>query len=118
MLVIKRADNGEWALPGGIVEIDGDPREAARREILEETGVQVDAGQLTGVYKNMRLAVVSLVFWRRPVQGAGDPTEEAAEVAWLSGEEVVERMPAAFASRLTDAADLVRPLAGAAVTVA
>jgi 8-oxo-dGTP diphosphatase len=61
MLAIKRADNGEWVLPGRIVELDEDPRDTARREVLEETGVIVEPGQLTGVYKNMRLGVVSLV---------------------------------------------------------
>ena len=45
MLAIKRADNGEWVLPGGIVELDEDPREAVRREVLEETGVQVETGR-------------------------------------------------------------------------
>jgi 8-oxo-dGTP diphosphatase len=68
MLAIKRADNGEWVLPGGIVELDEDSRDTVRREVLEErrevleeTGLTVEPGQLTGVYKNMRLGVVSLV---------------------------------------------------------
>jgi 8-oxo-dGTP pyrophosphatase MutT (NUDIX family) len=29
MLAIKRADNGEWVLPGGIVELDEDPRDTS-----------------------------------------------------------------------------------------
>ena len=69
MLAIKRADNGEWVLPGGIVELDEDPRDTVRREVLEETGVTVEPGQLTGVYKNMRLGVVSLVFRCHPLSG-------------------------------------------------
>jgi len=73
MLAIKRADNGEWVLPGGIVELDEDPRDTVRREVLEETGVTVEPGQLTGVYKNMRIGVVSLVFRCRPVSGAAQP---------------------------------------------
>ena len=40
------ADSGEWVLPGGIVELDEDPRETVRREVLEETGVTVEPGQL------------------------------------------------------------------------
>jgi 8-oxo-dGTP pyrophosphatase MutT (NUDIX family) len=56
MLAIRRADNGEWVLPGGIVELDGDPRDTVRREVLEETGVAVEPGQLTGVYKTCALA--------------------------------------------------------------
>jgi 8-oxo-dGTP diphosphatase len=51
MLAIKRADNGEWVLPGGIVELDDDPGETVWREVLEETGVTIEPVQLTGVYK-------------------------------------------------------------------
>lgn len=109
MLAIKRADNGEWVLPGGIVELDEDPRDTVRREVLEETGVTVEPGQLTGVYKNMRLGVVSLVFRCRPLSGAGQPTAEATEVAWLDSTEVTGRMAEAFAIRLIDALETDEP---------
>jgi 8-oxo-dGTP diphosphatase len=103
MLAIKRADNGKWVLPGGIVELDEDPRDTVRREVLEETGVAVEPDQLTGVYKNMRLGVVSLVFRCRPVSGVAQPTAEATEVAWLDITQVVGCMAEAFAIRLIDA---------------
>lgn len=103
MLAIRRADNGEWVLPGGIVELDEDPRDTVRREVLEETGVTVEPGQLTGVYKNMRLGVMSLVFRCRPLSGAAQPTAEAIEVAWLDSAQVIGRMAEAFAIRLIDA---------------
>ncbi len=109
MLAIKRADNEEWVLPGGIVELDEDPRDTVRREVLEETGVTVEPGRLTGVYKNMRLGVVSLVFHCRPISGAAHPTEEAVEVAWLDGTQVTARMTEAFAIRLIDALETDEP---------
>jgi ADP-ribose pyrophosphatase YjhB (NUDIX family) len=109
MLAIKRADNGEWVLPGGIVELDEDPRDTVRREVLEETGIVVEPGQLTGVYKNMRLGVVSLVFRCRPVSGAAHPTAEATEIAWLDSAQVTGCMAEAFAVRLTDALDADEP---------
>jgi len=31
VLAIRRADTGEWALPGGLGELDEDPRDTARR---------------------------------------------------------------------------------------
>jgi 8-oxo-dGTP diphosphatase len=96
-------------LPGGIVELDEDPRDTVRREVLEETGVTVEPGQLTGVYKNMRLGVVSLVFRCRPVSGAAQPTAEATEVAWLSSAQVAGRMAEAFAIRLIDALETNGP---------
>jgi len=109
MLAIKRADNGEWVLPGGIVELDEDPRDTVRREVLEETRVIVEPGRLTGVYKNMRLGVVSLVFRCRPVSGAAQPTAEATEVAWLDSAQITGRMTEAFAIRLTDALEAGEP---------
>jgi 8-oxo-dGTP diphosphatase len=109
MLAIKRADNGEWVLPGGIVELDEDPRDTVRREVLEETGVTAEPCQLTGVYKNMRLGVVSPVFRCSPLSGAAQPTEEAAEVTWLDSTQVTGRMAEAFAIRLTDALETDEP---------
>ena len=109
MLAIKRADNGEWVLPGGIVELDEDPRDTVRREVLEETGVTVEPRRLTGVYKNMRLGVVSLVFRCRPLSGAAQPTAEATEVAWLDKTQVTERMVESFAIRLLDALETDEP---------
>jgi ADP-ribose pyrophosphatase YjhB (NUDIX family) len=109
MLAIRRADNGEWVLPGGIVELDEDPRDTVRREVLEETGVTVEPGPLTGVYKNMRLGVVSLVFRCRPLSSAAHPTEEATEVAWLDTAQITGRMAEAFAIRLTDALEAGEP---------
>lgn len=109
LLVIRRADNGEWVLPGGVVELDEDPRDTVRREVLEETGVTIEPVRLTGVYKNMRLGVVSLVFRCRPLSGTAHPTEEASQVAWLDRDQVTERMASAFAVRLTDALDADEP---------
>jgi ADP-ribose pyrophosphatase YjhB (NUDIX family) len=103
LLAIKRRDNGEWVLPGGIVELDEDPQDAVRREVAEETGVAVEPEALTGVYKNMRLGVVSLVFRCRPAAGEAHPTDEASEVAWLTRGQVSGHMAEAFAVRLLDA---------------
>src|SRR6266568_4978124 len=105
MLAIQRADNREWTLPGGVVELDEDPRDTVRREVLEETGVTVEPGQLTGVYKNIRRGVISLVFRCRPTGGNPHTSAEAIAVAWLDRGQVTELMHDAFAVRLTDALD-------------
>jgi ADP-ribose pyrophosphatase YjhB (NUDIX family) len=43
VLAIQRNDNGRWAPPGGVLELDESPAEGVAREILEETGVKVRA---------------------------------------------------------------------------
>lgn len=41
---------GRWVLPGGMVETDETAREAAEREALEETGLDVDATEFVGLF--------------------------------------------------------------------
>ena len=50
VLVLRRADTGAWALVTGIVDPGEDPGVAARREVLEETGVQVSVDRLAWVH--------------------------------------------------------------------
>lgn len=109
VLAIKRADNGARVQPGGVVELDEDPRDAVRREVLEETGVHTEPEALTGVYKNMKRGIVSLVFRCRLIAGEPHPTEEATEVAWLDRAEISRVMAEAFAVRLLDALDDTGP---------
>jgi ADP-ribose pyrophosphatase YjhB (NUDIX family) len=46
-----------------------------RREVAEETGVDVEVGRLTGVYKNLERGIVALVFRCRPVAGEAVVTD-------------------------------------------
>lgn len=51
MLLIRRADSGKWALPGGTLEWGEQLRTAITREVFEETGAEVLAlGEVLGVY--------------------------------------------------------------------
>jgi ADP-ribose pyrophosphatase YjhB (NUDIX family) len=103
VLVIKRHDTGAWQLPGGVLELGERIEDGLRREVWEETGIRIEPVRLTGVYKNMKLGVVALVFRARPTGGTPRPTEEAADVAWWSAEQVAAGMVEAFAVRILDA---------------
>jgi len=50
ILLIRRADNGKWAMPGGALEVGETPAEGVVREALEETGVHCRAVSLIGVF--------------------------------------------------------------------
>ena len=52
ILLIERTDNGLWALPGGAQEIGESIKDAVRREVREETGIEVEVTGLTGIYSD------------------------------------------------------------------
>jgi ADP-ribose pyrophosphatase YjhB (NUDIX family) len=62
VLLIQRRDNGHWEPPGGVLELGEEITEGLRREVAEETGLDVEPSALTGVYKNMSQGIVALVF--------------------------------------------------------
>lgn len=105
LLAIRRADNGAWELPGGVLELEETPEEGVRREIREESGIEVEVAELTGVYKNVTVGVVALVFRCKPSGGAERTSDESTAVQWLTPEEVSERMSGVYAIRLLDALD-------------
>ena len=50
VLLIKRADNGRWAFPGGLVEAGETLAEATQRELFEETNVRGQVSNLLGIF--------------------------------------------------------------------
>ena len=105
ILAIRRRDNGQYEAPGGVLEREERIEDGLVREILEETGLRVAPERLTGIYKNMGLGVVVLVFRARLLGGTPTITDEAAEILWLDRDQVAVRMTEAFAIRVTDALD-------------
>ncbi|MEV6244530.1 NUDIX hydrolase [Lentzea sp. NPDC051838] len=103
VLVIRRQDNGDWQAPGGVLELDESFEDGVRREVAEETGIDVEVERLSGVYKNLSRGIVALVFRCRPRTLAAVTTDEASEVRWMTLDEVRESMSPAFAVRVLDA---------------
>ena len=79
VLAIRRADNDQWEPPGGVLELDETFEAGVAREVLEETGLVVQAVALTGVYKNMVRGIVALVFRCRVLEGTPHPSDEVRE---------------------------------------
>ena len=103
VLAIRRRDNHHWEPPGGILEPDESIHDGLIREIKEETDLTVSPTGLSGVYKNMTRGIVALVFKCETVSGQPSPTQEAAEVRFLTSNEITQLMDQAYACRLLDA---------------
>lgn len=50
VLLQKRADCNKWGFPGGAVELGETPEMAAKREVKEETGLDIEVQKLIGIY--------------------------------------------------------------------
>ena len=100
ILLIRRSDNDNWALPGGAMDLGESLVDAARRETAEETGVQVQITGLVGIYTDPRHVILytsngevrqefSVVLTARPVSGEPTPSDESREVRWVAPDEVM-----------------------------
>jgi ADP-ribose pyrophosphatase YjhB (NUDIX family) len=76
LLLQRRADDGTWGLVGGIMNLGETVEEAARREVLEETGLTVGEVKLFGVFSfehtypgGNRAQTVSVVYTSDDIQG-------------------------------------------------
>jgi 8-oxo-dGTP pyrophosphatase MutT (NUDIX family) len=99
LLMIRRTDNDQWAIPGGAQEVGETPMEAARREVREETGIICEITGFLGVFSNPRNVVeftsngevrqeFSMLFAGRAVGGDIATSPESREVAWLDKADV------------------------------
>lgn len=58
VLLIQRADNGLWGIPGGSLELGEKMEETAVREVFEETGLTVGNIELLGIFSGKELNYV------------------------------------------------------------
>jgi 8-oxo-dGTP diphosphatase len=97
--LVRRANPpfiGEWTVPGGRVEAGETIAEAVERELLEETGLIVRAGELIyhfehieyGANGELRYHYVVLDLLAELVGGELRAASDAAEAAWLSRQQI------------------------------
>ena len=93
-LLIQRRDNGKWEPPGGVLEREETIPEALQREVLEETGIKIALpATLTGVYKNMKGLIVSLVFRCEAADGTPTTGDETRALRWALHEAKLRQLP-------------------------
>lgn len=98
VLLIRRADNGFWALPGGCQELGETPAECAIRECFEETGLEVRLTRLLGVFSSRRYEYrnyswkdndfTHVLFEAAIAAGTPTSTAEASEISWFTEDQL------------------------------
>ena len=98
--LIRRTDNGNWALPGGAIDLGESVAQAACRETLEETGIECAITRIVGIYSDPQArdplhqqrrgtAGVSIVLTAQPLRGQPTPSIESSEVRWVPEAELL-----------------------------
>jgi 8-oxo-dGTP pyrophosphatase MutT (NUDIX family) len=98
LLLQRRRDTGQWALPGGAQDFGETPSECAVRECKEETGITAEITGLLGIYSDPGHIVqysdgeirqeFEITLIGRPVSGEPAINDEASEVSWFEFSEL------------------------------
>src|ERR1700742_1782851 len=95
LIAVVRLRKGEWVLPKGKLDDGETPRDAAEREVLEETGHDVSVHEFLGTLAYDAGGRSKIVhYWRMETQGrpTRDLMRDVTAVDWLPLEAAVERL--------------------------
>jgi len=99
ILMIRRTDNDNWAVPGGAIDLGESVAQAGVRETLEESGVECEITGIIGIYSDPKHVILytsngevrqefSIVLSARPLRGEPTASSESSEVRWVPVSEV------------------------------
>jgi 8-oxo-dGTP diphosphatase len=105
VLLARRADEpfeGRWDIPGGFLEEGEDPLDGLRRELKEETGLDVEPQRFLGVWMDRyggdstAEATLNLYWTARIVGGDPQPADDVSELRWFDRDALPGRDELAF----------------------
>jgi len=93
VLLIRRSDNDNWALPGGAIDLGESLAQAAVREVREESGIDCEIIGLVGIYTDPKHVILytsngearqefSIVLTATATRGEPTPSSESSDVRW------------------------------------
>lgn len=108
VLLARRASApfaGRWDLPGGFVGEGEHPEDAVRRELREETGLEVEPNALIGIwmdhYSEDGSGPSTLnVYYAATARGGGEAADDVSELLWASPDDLPA--PGEFAFHIAD----------------
>jgi len=94
VLLIRRTDNDNWAVPGGAVDLGESVAQAAIRETREESGIDCQITGIVGIYSDPRHVILytsdgevrqefSILLTATPTGGHPTPSSETSDVRWV-----------------------------------
>jgi len=100
-LLVRRATEplkGEWSVPGGVLELGEKLRDGTAREALEETGLQVEVGEVLDVFDSIfaddggrtQYHYVLIDFLCRPASGEAVAGSDVSAVKWVTELELAD----------------------------
>jgi ADP-ribose pyrophosphatase YjhB (NUDIX family) len=91
---------GMWDAPGGFVRPGEDGEEAARRELDEETGLEIAVGPVLAIlpdtYGAGGVATLNIFYLARVLGGTPTPASDVSEIAWFGRDELPPPSEIAF----------------------
>ncbi|WP_433462710.1 NUDIX domain-containing protein [Spirillospora sp. CA-128828] len=102
ILMIRRTDNDNWALPGGAIDLGESVTQAAIRETKEETGIEIEITGLVGIYSDPKHVIqytsndevrqeFSILLTARLMAGERRTSDESSEVLWVPANKATNR---------------------------
>lgn len=102
ILMIRRTDNDNWALPGGAIDLGESVTKAAIRETKEETGIDVEITGLVGIYSDPQHVIkytsnnevrqeFSILLKARFLGGRKRLSCESSAVEWVKVDQIATR---------------------------
>jgi 8-oxo-dGTP pyrophosphatase MutT (NUDIX family) len=115
ILLIRRSDNGAWGMPAGSLELSESILDCLKREVWEETGLEVLEATPMALYTEPRFAsitafgdhiqIFSVVFRVDRWQGAlVTSTDETSQARFFAPDNLPTNLPALYRETLADLA--------------
>jgi 8-oxo-dGTP pyrophosphatase MutT (NUDIX family) len=101
ILMIRRSDNGNWAVPGGAIDLGESMSQAGVRETREETGIDCEITGVIGIYTDPKHIIFytsdgearqefSILLTGRYVGGRPATSSESTEVHWIGSGQLAD----------------------------